>query len=142
MLDMNIILYKHASKHELVLDDKIRTVALGAMLEYAARVVERRQESENKAINLEAIHLFPALWKGQWKLFLRKRAFLKAKKTAQERANIENRPVHVLRLTDITYSVQSTREVRDMRKAGAYKDKHTSIKVYEMADATLYPQKK
>ena len=118
-----------------------RDAALITAIEYADVRVNEYRAAESKAITIESIRLLPALWKGEYKLWLRKRSFVKAKKAAQIRANIENRPIHVLRVTDVSYTIQSTREVRDLKKAGVYKDRKTSIKVYEMADATMYPQK-
>ena len=124
------------------LSDAQRTACYHAMIEYSARKVDEYRASESKSVNLEAIKLFPALLKGEWKLYLRKRAFIKAKKAAQIRANIEGRPVHVVRSTDIAFVVQSTKEVRQLKKVGIYKKNVDAITMNSVADYTAYPQNK
>lgn len=120
--------------------DQYRAVEM-AMVEFGGRAVTDYRDQEAKSVKLEAIKLFPALWKGEFKLWLRKRAFIKAKKEAQIRANTENRPVHVVRSSEIAFVVQSTKEVRQLKKVGIYKKNVDAIKMNETADYTAYPLK-
>jgi hypothetical protein len=112
-----------------------------AMIEFAQSMVDKYRYAESKAISIEAVKLFPALWKGQFKLWLRKRAFIMAKKEAQIKANMEGRPVHVVRSSEIAFIVQTTKEVRNLKKRGIYKKNVDAIKMNGSADYTAYPQR-
>lgn len=135
------ILTSEKSKHNVTFDADQNKAAQSAMNIYAMRVVDRYRANEIKAVNIEAVKLFPALFRGEWKMWLRKRAFLKAKKLAQIRANTENRPVHVIRSSEIAFVVQSTKEVRQLKRVGIYKKNVDAIKMNDAADFTAYPQK-
>jgi len=136
------ILASEKSKFNVTFDSSQNNAIQSAMNIYAGRVLNDYREAESKRANIEAITLFPALLSGEWKLWLRKRAFIKAKKIAQKRADIENRPVHVVRSTEITFVVQSTKEVRQLKKVGVYKKNVDAITMNSAADFTAYPQKK
>lgn len=110
-----------------------------AMEDYSLTQLEAFRADQSKSVNLEAIRLFPALYKSQFKLWLRKRAFLKAKKQAIIMAAIENRPFYVIRATEIAYVVQSTLEARNLRKRRIYSRHATSTKLHETSDFTAYP---
>lgn len=141
MSQLKDILNSKISLQDEQLNDAQRMACYSAMTHYATLKIDEYRSSENKAIKLEAIKLFPALWKGDFKLWLRKRAFIKAKKEAQIRANTEGRPVHVIRSTEIAFVVQSTKEVRQLKKVGIYKKNVDAIKMQETADYTAYPSK-
>lgn len=134
------ILTSEKSKFNVTLDSAQNNAVQSAMHLYAIRKIDEYRSNESKAINLEAVSLFPALFKGEWKLWLRKRAFIKAKKAAQVRANIEGRPVHVVRSTDIAFIIQSTKEVRQLKKVGIYKKNVDAITMNSVADYTAYPK--
>lgn len=134
------ILRSKASIMKVEFTEKQRDAAYAAMFDYATRKIEDYRAAESKAVRVEAVKLFPALFRGELKLWLRKRSFIKAKKIAQTRANIENRPVHVVRSSEIGFAVQSTAEVRQLKKTGVYGKAVTSIKMNEVADFTAYPQ--
>ena len=134
------ILKSKASIQGVEFTEPQRTAAYAAMVSYAAAKIDDYRSAESKAVNIEATKLFPALLRGEFKLWLRKRSFIKAKKLAQIRADIENRPVHVVRSSEIGFAVQSTAEVRQLRKTGVYKKEVTAIKMNEVADYTAYPK--
>lgn len=110
--------------------------------EYAKRRLMDYQEQLNKAASIESIKLFPALFRGEVNLWLRKLSFVRAKKMAQTKANSENRPVYVIRMSDIAYSIQSTKEARDLRKKGVYDKNVNAIRLHESADFVAYPKNK
>lgn len=136
------ILASEKSKFNVTFDSAQNNAIQSAMNIYAGRVLDDYREAESKRAKIEAIRLFPALIKGEIKLWLRKRSFIKAKKTAQIRANIENRPVHVVRSSEIAFVVQSAKEVRQLKKVGIYKKNVDAIKMNSAADFTAWPQKK
>lgn len=142
MSEIKDILKSKASILNVKIEGAQATAAELAMIEFATKKIQEYKASESKAINLEAIKLFPALLSGEWKLWLRKRAFIKAKKAAQIRANIEGRPVHIVRSSEIAFVVQSTKEVRQLKKVGIYKKNVDAIKMNSAADFTAWPQKK
>ena len=142
MNQLNDILRSNLSKHDVILEGSQRYSVESAMMDFAQIMIDRYRANDLKAVKLEAIKLFPALWRGEFKLWLRKRAFLKAKKEAQIRANTEGRPVHVIRSSEIAFVVQSTKEVRQLKKVGIYKKNVDAIKMNNAADFTAYPEKK
>ena len=122
------------------LDGKQLIAVENAMNEFAIIKIGEYREQENKSAAIEAVSLFPALIKGEWKMWLRKRSFIKAKKLAQKRADIERRPVHVVRASEISYAIQSSKDVRDLKKKGVYK-KSVNFKVMdETSDFTAWPK--
>ena len=139
MAQTHDILRSNASKLDTEFSNMQTAAAVRAMVDYAALKINEYRASESKAIKLEAIKLFPALLRGEWKLWLRKRAFLKAKKSAQKRADIEGRPFYVIRATDISYIVQSTLEAKVLRKRGLYAKNVNAQKLIETADCMCYP---
>lgn len=136
------VLTSEKSKFDVTFDSRQYNAIQSAMQIYAMRVLDEYRASKNKSVNLEAIKLFPALFLGDWKLWLRKRSFLKAKKQALTLASIENRPFYVIRSSEIAYVVQSTLEARNLRKRQIYSRHATASKLIETADYTAYPKKK
>jgi len=141
MSQIKDILKSRASINDVEFTGMQTTVAYLAMIDYAALKVQEYRTSESKSVNLEAIKLFPALFLGDWKLWLRKRSFLKAKKQAQTEADIEGRPFYVIRATQIKYSVQSTEVARELTRRRVYKKGTNSIVLNKTADYTAYPSK-
>lgn len=133
------ILNHKLSINEVQLDEKQKLAVRLAMIAYKNRGIEEFRAEQEKSVKLEAIKLFPSLWKRDIVLWLRKRSFLKAKKHAQIEANIENRPFYVIRATQIKYVIQSTKAARNLKKRGVYKKDATAIKMQETADYTAYP---
>lgn len=133
------VLTSEKSKFDVSFDSRQHNAIQSAMQIYAMRVLAEYREAENKSVNLEAIKLFPALYKGQFKLWLRKRSFLKAKKAAQIQADIENRPFYVIRSTQIAYVVQSTEVARNLTRRRIYRKGTNAIKMNNTADFTAYP---
>lgn len=133
------VLASEKSKFNVTFDSRQNNAIQSAMMIFAERIVNEYREAENKSVNLEAIKLFPALWKGQWKLWLRKRSFRIAKKKAQTQADIENRPFYVIRSTQIAYVVQSTEVARNLTKRRVYRKGTNAIKMNKTADYTAYP---
>lgn len=142
MSQIKDILNSKLSIQEETLNNGQRTACYSAMTHYAAVKVQEYINAQSKSVNLEAIKLFPALFYGQWKLWLRKRSFIKSKKKAQDLANIENRPFYVIRSTEIAYVVQSTLVARSLKKRGIYGKDATAIKLQETADYVAYPIRK
>lgn len=140
MVQLHDILSSNLSKHDVVIEGKVRVAVESAMVDFAKVMVDRYRSGESKSVNLEAIKLFPALWYGQWRLWLRKRSFLKAKKAAQIQADIENRPFYVIRSTEISYVVQSTLVVRNLKRRRIYGRHATAIKMRETADFVAMPK--
>lgn len=136
------ILTSEKSRFDVTFDSRQSNAAQSAMLLYAARMIDEYKQNENKSVNLEAIKLFPALFVGEWKLWLRKRSFLKAKKAAQIQADIEGRPFYVIRSTQIAYVIQSTKKVRELKRRRFYRKNVTAIKMQEVADYTATPKGK
>lgn len=141
MSQLKDILNSKASIQEVKFDIAQTNAAYSAMTHYAALKIDEYRAAENKSVNLEAIKLFPALFVGDWKLWLRKRSFLKAKKQAQIEADIEGRPFYVIRATQIKYSVQSTEVARELTRRRVYKKGTNSIILTKTADYTAYPSK-
>ena len=139
---INEILRSKASINDVEFTEKQQFAAQLAMIEYSTYKVNEYKESERKSVNLEAINLFKSLFVGDWKLFLRKLAFIKAKKSAQIRADIENRPFYVIRATEISYVVQSTLEVRNLKRRKIYGRHATAIRLRETADFVATPKTK
>lgn len=121
------------------LDSKQLMAVETSMSEFALIKIQEFREQENKSAAIEAVGLFPALIKGEWKMWLRKRSFLKAKKLAQKMANIERRPFYVIRSTEISYIVQSSQTARELRKRGVYKKNVNAIKLRETSDYVANP---
>ena len=134
------ILTSEKSRFDVTLDSRQNNAVQSAMILYANRMIDEYRREENKSVNLEAIKLFPSLWKAEFKLWLRKRSFLKAKKLAQGYADIEGRPFYVIRATEISYVVQSTKKVRELKRRRFYRKNVTAITMQDTADFTAYPQ--
>lgn len=133
------ILDSKISLQDEKLNESQKQACYSAMTHYAALKIDEYRSSENKSVNLEAIKLFPALWKGDFKLWLRKRSFLKSKSQAQIKADIEGRPFYVIRATEISYVVQSTLDARILRKKRFYAKDVNSQKLIETSDCVCYP---
>lgn len=142
MTQANDILRSNTSKLNVTLDSRQQQAATMAMIDFAARKVNEYRQSERKEINLEAVKLFPALLVGDWKLWLRKRAFRKACKQAKVRAEIENRKMYIIRSTEIAYIILSTLEVEQNKKVRVFGKNVDAIKLHETADKVVYPPKR
>lgn len=140
MSDLKDILNSKISLQDENLNNAQRAACYSAMTEYAAKKIDEYISNQSKSVNLEAIKLFPALFLGEWRLWLRKRSFLKAKKAAQIQADIENRPFYVIRSTEIAYVVQSTLVVRNLKRRRIYGRHATAIKMRETADFVATPK--
>lgn len=136
------ILRSQLSLYNTKLDpDQYRAVEM-AMVEFGGRAVVDYRDQETKGIKLEAIKLFPALWRGDLKLWLRKMAFRKACKQAKTRAEVENRKMYIIRSTEIAYIILSTLEVEQNKKVRVFGKNVDAIKLHETADKVVYPPKK
>jgi len=142
MSEIRDILKSKTSMYDVTFDQMQTTAVASAMIDYAARMIDEYKQNERKSVNLEAIKLFPALFVGEWKLWLRKRSFLKAKKAAQIQADIEGRPFYVIRSTQIAYVIQSTQKVRELKRRRFYRKNVTAMKMQEVADYTANPKGK
>lgn len=140
MAQLHDILKSKASIQGVEFTEPQKQACYSSMTHYAALKIDEYRASESKSVNLEAIKLFPALLVGDWKLWLRKRSFLKAKKQAQTEADIEGRPFYVIRATQIKYSVQSTEVARELTRRRVYKKGTNSIVLTKTADYTAYPK--
>lgn len=125
----------------ITLDERQRNAVQAAMYNYSARTVENFEREQNKAAVKEALRLFPALFKGQIMLYLRKKAFEKTKKQAQIEADIDGRPYYVIRSGVISYIIQSSREAKALKRRGVYKKNVNSLVLSETADCVCYPSK-
>ena len=139
--EIEIILNSFESQADLKLAGKERSVALSAMIKYGERAVDNYRKNEAQEIKLEAVKLFPALFTGQFKMWLRKVSFKMAKKKAIRRAKIENRKIYVIRSSDIAYTLLSTADVRMGKKIKALKKNVGALQLTETADFIAYPQK-
>lgn len=142
MSEIKNILNSKLSIQNETLNETQRFACYNAMLEFSAYQINEYKQNENKSVVLEAIKLFPALFVGEWKLWLRKRSFLKAKKAAQIQADIEGRPFYVIRSTQIAYVIQSTKKVRELKRRRFYRKNVTAMKMQEVADYTAIPKGK
>lgn len=142
MSELQNILDSKLSIQDVMLGNAQRAACYSAMTEYSAKKIDEHISNQSKSVNLEAIKLFPALWYGQWRLWLRKRSFLINKKKAQIQADIENRPFYVIRSTEIAYVVQSTLVVRNLKRRKIYGRHATAIKMRETADFVATPKGK
>lgn len=138
--EIDLILTSELSKYDTVLEPKQKVAVMFAMLRYSEHSVDQYRRKETKAINLEAVKLFPALLKGDYKMWLRKRAYKKAVKMAQKRADTENRKIYCIRTTDIAYTTLSTSEVKAAKKAGVFDKKVNALMLHETADFIAYPK--
>lgn len=139
MNKLHDILRSVESQANITLDGKQRNVAETAMYLFAKQKVNEYVTKDEKEALKEAIYLIPALWKRRFKLWLRKRSFIHAKKEAMTLAKIEKRPFYVIRASETRYVVQSTLEARTLKKRGIYKKNATAIKLTETADFVAYP---
>ena len=142
LTEINMILRSCESKANVVLDHKQKNAAYSAMLIYAERMIENYRRNENKAINIEAVKLFPSLFRGEFKLWLRKRAFLKGKNMAQRKANIENRKCYLIRSSDIAYTILSTKDVEHNKRVKILGKSVNSMQLTQAADFVAMPKKK
>lgn len=111
MNDLSIILQKHTSQRNVKLDSDQTSAAITAMNEYAIRAVAKYRDNEQAQILKESLTLFPALWYGQLKLWLRLKSFERAKRMAQLRADSEGYKIYVILSSQISYTLLSTTEV-------------------------------
>lgn len=138
--DVDEILNSVCSIKGVTLDVDQRIAAKAAMNTLAQKRVNQFRDEQNRFAIKESFRLIPALWKGEFMLWLRKRSFEKAKKQADTLAKIENRPFYVIRKTETAYVVQSTLEARTLRKRRIYARNVNSVKLQETADYTAYPR--
>lgn len=141
LLQQHAIVNSKASIFDVTFTTLQRKAIESAMHEYSILFLKSYQADQSKEVNLEAIKLFPALWRGQWKLWLRKRSFCICKKEADAEAILQNRPIHVIRVTQIKYTVQSSQVARELTKRRFYKKGTNSVVLTKTADYTAYPPK-
>ena len=141
MHELRSILKSKESMFNVTFDQMQLNAAMEAMTDYAIRAVTHDRQSENKAAIKEAVKLFPALWKGDIILWLRRRSFLKVKKQAQINADLQNRPFYIVRSTRISYVMQSTLNVDNLKRRRIYRKDVTAMKMQKIADWTVYPTK-
>lgn len=125
----------------ITLDERQRNAVQAAMYNYSARTVENFEREQNKAALKEALKLFPALFKGQIMLYLRKKSLNKAVKQAELRAEVENRKMYVIRASNIAYTILSTADIEHNKKIRVFGKDVDSIKLHETADRVVYPPK-
>ena len=142
MIEQNLIIKSKASIFNVEFDAMQYSAINSAMTEYAVRKVDKYRANENKAVVLEAISLFPALWKGHFKLWLRKRAFLRAKKMAQLQADTDGYKVYVIRSSDIAYKLMSTLDVRHNKRLRVFGKFVDAIVLEETASFTATTKRK
>ena len=135
------IVKSEESKANIFLNKKETLVALKSMLVYGERAIDNYRKSESKEVKLEAVKLFPSLLKGNYKMWLRKRSFLKAKKMAQQRANIENRKVYCIRSSEIEYTLLSTQDVLHGKRLNLFGKKVGFLELTAAADFIAMPEK-
>lgn len=123
----------------ITLDERQRNAVQAAMYNYSARTVENFEREQNKAAVKEALKLFPALFKGQIMLYLRKKSLNKAVKQAELRADIENRKMYVIRASNIAYTILSTADIEHNKKIRVFGKDVDAIKLHETADRVVYP---
>jgi hypothetical protein len=109
--DISIILQKATSFRKVTLDSMQTSAALVAMNDYAIRAVAKYRDDEQRQILKESLTLFPALWAGELKLWLRLKSFNRAKRMAQLRADSEGYKIYVILSSQIRYTLLSTAEV-------------------------------
>ena len=126
----------------ITLDERQRNAVQAAMYNYSARTVENFEREQNKAAVKEALKLFPALFKGQIMLYLRKKSLNKAVKQAELRANVENRKMYVIRASNIAYTILSTADIEHNKKIRVFGKDVDAIKLHETADRVIYPPKR
>lgn len=118
--------------------DQYRAVEM-AMVEFGGRTVDNFEREQNKAAVKEALRLFPALFKGQIMLYLRKKSLNKAVKQAELRAEVENRKMYVIRASNIAYTILSTADIEHNKKIRVFGKDVDAIKLHETADRVVYP---
>lgn len=126
----------------ITLDERQRNAVQAAMYNYSARTVENFEREQNKAAMKEALKLFPALFKGQIMLYLRKKSLNKAVKQAELRADVENRKMYVIRASNIAYTILSTADIEHNKKIRVFGKYVDAIKLHETADRVVYPPKR
>lgn len=139
--EIEIILQSIESQADCFLQPKEKQIALAAMVKYGERAIENYRKNENQAIKLEAVKLFPALFAGQFKMWLRKQSFLIAKRKAIRRSKIENKKIYVIRQSEIGYVLLSTSDVKHGKKINVFNRKVGAIELTEAADFIAYPPK-
>lgn len=139
LLQQHAIINSKASIFDVTFTSLQRKAIESAMHEYSIVFLKSYQADQNKEVNLEAIKLFPSLWKGSFRLWLRKRSFRICKKEADAEAIIQNRPMYVIRATQIKYIVESSQVARELTKRRFYKKGTNSVVLTKTADYTAYP---
>lgn len=139
MIDPKIILASHLSRRFETLNPKQTDAAHDAMLDYSVRMIGQYRANEAKAINKEAAGLFVSLIRGNLKLWLRNYYFKRACKQADTLAKITNRKTYVIRSTDISYLLLSTKDI-EMNKKMKVLGKHVdAMELTEKSDYIAYP---
>ena len=138
---IDLILKSVLSQRDETLTHKQTIAVREAIAQYAILAIDRYRSNETKAVALEAVKFFPSLFRMELKLWLRKVSFVRAKKLAINRAEIENRKMYVIRNTDIKYVVISTGEVGSLKKMIKYKGAMDFLTLSKISDYIAYPNK-
>ena len=72
-------------------------------------------------------------------MWLRKKRFQRAKRLAQERANLENRKMYCIRSSDIKYEILSTRDIEYNKKLQIFGKNVDFRMLSEMSDFIAFP---
>lgn len=113
-----------------------------SMIEYAHQVLEVYKNRETKDVITHSFKYFPAITKDNVILYLRKKAFNKAKKKAQYLADIENRKVYVIRESIIGYKVLTTLDVDYHKRIRVLSKDASALKLTQIADFIAMPNRK
>lgn len=138
---IDLILKSKLSQRDVKLNDTQTIAVREAMMEYGIHLVESYRSNETKAVSLEAVSFFPALLKGEIKLWFRKISFKRAKKIAISRASIERLKMYVVRVTDIKYMVFSTNQIDHLKKLKKFKKNVDFRALSEVSDFIAFPPK-
>jgi len=136
---IDLILNSKLSQRDLKLTPQQNIAVREAIVEYAIQVVDAYRSNEIKAVSLEAVKFFPSIIRGEIKMWLRKKRFQRAKRLAQERANLENRKMYCIRSSDIKYEILSTRDIEYNKKLQIFGKNVDFRMLSEMSDFIAFP---
>ena len=141
MMTIQTILRSVLSQRNISLNPDQVLAAQEAMALYGMRTVEIYRETISKEANIEAVSFFTSIFKGEFRLWVRKIYFQRAKRQAIIRSETEGYKIYVIRSGDYSYQVLSTRDVNLNKKLRVLGKNVDAKKLSETADFIAYPKK-
>lgn len=141
MNQIEAVLTSKLSQRGEKLTDTQRITVMECMQAYAILAVEKMIEKRNKETLIESVGFFSSIYKGEFRLWIRKQFFLRAKRQAMIRAEVENRKVYCIRAGEFRYELLSTKDVDLNKKLRILGKDLDAVKLHSVADFIAYPKR-